>query len=63
MLEGLQKIHIYFADVQRTFEELEALCMSYDFISVLNLGGQKLGYGNRQPWKTTFEVHGTTHPS
>jgi len=22
-----------------------------------------LGYGNRQPWKTTFEVHGTTHPS
>jgi len=53
-------MYIYFADVERTFEE--ALRTSNN-CSFLILGGQKLGYGNREPWKTTLEVHGTTHPS
>src|SRR5437667_8968279 len=62
ILEGLRKLYNYCQDIERT-SNAGLLRIHYLFYITNNLEGEKVQYGQNEPWKNLKSKHGTTHSS
>jgi len=61
VLEGLRKLRLYCQDIEQTYEAMLGTSFAYNLVLISD--GNKLSYGDPEPWKKLVPVYGTTHPS
>ena len=61
ILEGLRNLYNYCQDIERTSNAVSRKINYFYFTD--DIEGEKLRYGQDEPWKNLKSKHGTTHPS